>query len=143
MSVGSWPRTVFRLVATFTRRKYTLPTTHRIGNPSTLDGVRRMTDGKDIGQLVKRLRDLQLEQASIIQQLKAVANKQSKPNTSELSKGDKVKIITKVKPPAGSRPSRRDTVGTILSITPTRIKVRTESGVTTYRAPHNVSKIQE
>ena len=102
-----------------------------------------MTDGKDIGQLVKRLRDLQLEQASIIQQLEAVAKKQSEPNTGGLSKGDKVKIITKVKPPAGSRPSRRDTVGTILSITPKRVKVRTESGVTTYRAPHNVSKVQE
>lgn len=102
-----------------------------------------MTDGEDIGQLVKRLKDLQLEQASIIQQLEAVANKQPKPNTGGLSKGDKVNIITKVNPPAGSRPSRRDSVGTILSITPKRVKVRTESGITTYRAPHNVSKIQK
>lgn len=101
-----------------------------------------MADNEDIERLVKRLKDLQLEQAEIIRRLEEAGRKQTRSSALRLSPGDRVQIVTKVTPPEGIRPSSRDTTGRIVSITPKRVKVKTDSGITTFRAPHNVKRIQ-
>ena len=133
----------FRLVATFTRRKLILYYTGKALYAQRRGSYGQRGRHRTAGEAVEGPATQTGEHNTAARSSHEKAIKQLEPNVGSLSKGDRVKIITKVKPPAGNRPLRRDTVGIILSITPKRVKVRTESGVITYRAPHNVSRIQE
>ena len=101
-----------------------------------------MAEGDDIERLIKRLKELQIEQADVIRRLEAAGRRHTSSVPIQLSPGDRVKIVTKVSPPDGVEASRLDTVGRVLSITPRRVKVKTDSGIVTLRAPHNIRKIQ-
>ncbi len=99
-----------------------------------------MSEAKDIERLVQRLIFLQLEQSKVIWRLQAVQKKSELSSSSQFKPGDRVVIIAKVNPPVGAESSVQDTIGKVISITPKRVKVRTDSGVTTSRAPHNLRK---
>ena len=101
-----------------------------------------MVDSSDVEGLVKQLRDLQLEQAEVIRRIEVAVKSKAHTNTEKLSPGDRVQILTKVKPIRGVAPTKLDRVGQVLSITPKRVKAKTDSGVTTLRAPHNLKKLE-
>ncbi len=49
-------------------------------------------------------------------------------------------ITTKVDPPVGGETTPSDTIGRVVSLTPKRVKIRTDSGIITYQAPQNLVK---
>lgn len=100
-----------------------------------------MGDSEDIAELVQRLKDLQVEQAAMIVKIQAAEKRRATLNTAEFSPGDKVVITNKTNPPSGVRPSPQDKTGEVISVTPKRVRVRTDSGVITSRAPQNLTKI--
>ena len=83
---------------------------------------------------------IQLEQAKVIRRLQAVQKKCKLSSPSQSEPGDRVVITTKVNPPVGAESSIQDNIGEVILIMPKRVKVRIDSGVTTYRAPHNLRK---
>ena len=99
-----------------------------------------MSEAKDIERLVQRLIFLQLEQSKVIWGLQVVQKKNELSSSSQFKPGDRVVITTKVNLAVGAESSIQDTIGKVISITPKRVKVRTDSGVTTSRAPHNLRK---
>ena len=92
-----------------------------------------MTDEEDVEQLVKRLKKLQIEQAVIVDRLEAIERKRVSLAARGLCPGDRVEIITRGKVVSSGDASKLHTVGTITSITPKRVKVKTDGGAITYR----------
>ena len=102
-----------------------------------------MCDNEDIEQLVRELKDLQnlqIKQAAIIEKIQTAERKRKTSNTTEFAPGDKIVIINRTNPPSGAKPSKQDKTGTVISVTAKRIQIRTDSGVNTSRAPHNLRK---
>ena len=112
---------------------------------------------EDIKDLVKQLKELQLQQDVIIGRI-AKAKRQSKDqprtgqgrchptNSSEWAVGDKVQITNKVTVPGFRRPTKEDTTTHITKIikTPykTRIHFTTISGLKRWRIDSNLSWIE-
>ena len=99
-----------------------------------------MSEAKDIERLVQRLIVIQVEQAKVIRSLQAVQKKCELSSPSQFEPGNRVLITTKVNPPVGAESSIQDIIGKVISIMPKRVKVRKDSGVTTYRDTHNLRK---
>ena len=76
----------------------------------------------------------------MIKRLQVVQKKCELSSPSQFKPGNRVVITTKVNPLVGAESSIQDTIGKVISITPTRVKVRKDSGVTTYRDAHNLRK---
>ena len=95
---------------------------------------------EDVDSLIQRLKQLQIEQADVIRRLQNARKNCTTSDVGKFSPGDRVVITTKVSPPAGGELTSGDTVGRVLSITQKRVKIRTDSGIITYRAPRNILK---
>ena len=99
-----------------------------------------MSEDGDVERLVKRLKDLHVEQSDIIRQLETAGRIRT---IDRFSPGDRVEILTRGKSTVATGASGRGTVGRVISITPKRVKVETESGNFTYRAPHNLRRVRD
>ena len=99
-----------------------------------------MSDGEGIDQLLRELKDLQIRQNRILEKIKSAERRSKTQNTAEFTPGDKVVITNKTSPPGGAKPSAQDKTGVVVSITAKRVQIRTDSGVNTSRAPHNLRK---
>lgn len=99
-----------------------------------------MSDGEEIDQLIQELKDLQVRQNRILEKIQSAERRNKAQNTTGFTPGDKVVITNRTSPPSGAKPSAQDKTGVVVSVTAKRVQIRTDSGVTTSRAPHNLRK---
>lgn len=98
-----------------------------------------MIDDNNVEGLVQHSKELQVEQANVIRRLQVAQRSEATRDIIKFSPGDWVVISTKVSPPIGKVTSTNDSIRTVISITPKRVKIRTDSGFT-YRALRNLRK---
>ena len=99
-----------------------------------------MSDGEEIDQLLRELKDLQIRQTRILEKIQSTDRKHRTHNTAEFKPGDKVVITNRTSPPGGAKPSAQDKTGVVVLVTAKRVQIRTDSRVNTSRAPNNLRK---
>jgi hypothetical protein len=99
-----------------------------------------------VDELIQRLAALRVEETALLNRLvqaRAAENREPQQRTTDRTGverfrvGDRVRITSEVRT-FGRRVTQADRVGTVYRITERRVHVRTDSGITTNRAPHNL-----
>ena len=115
---------------------------------------------RTIAELIEELRVLRVRETVIIAEIEATAVEsrsratrvnsdyehidiEREPIVNGLRKGDRVRIINKIRKPATATPDwteRKERAATVTKVTPEQIHVITDNGTKTWRGPNNVRK---
>jgi hypothetical protein len=101
----------------------------------------------DVEDLIRELKELKLRVARLESDSNANTKTTSAPD-STLSVGDRVRIKNKTKKPQHWPANKewtdpKERTATVTKTTPTKIYFTTDNGTQTWRAPHNLQKIQQ
>jgi hypothetical protein len=101
----------------------------------------------DVEDLISELKELKLRVARLERNSNANTNTTGAPD-STLSVGDRVRIKNKTRKPQHWPANKewtdsKERTATVTKTTPTQIHFTTDNGTQTWRAPHNLQKIQQ
>jgi hypothetical protein len=116
---------------------------------------------KSIEELITELQELRIRQTVIISEIQQVIREETEQNGHNereandvnvraqgaafgFSRGDRVRIKNKVKKPASAGPAwseSRERLATVTKIKVDQIHIRTDNGTETWRAPHNLQRL--
>ena len=76
-----------------------------------------MSDGEEIDQLLRELKDLQIRQSRVLEKIQSAERRRRTQGTADFKPGDKVVITNRTNPPVGAKPSVQDKTGVVVSVT--------------------------
>ena len=103
-----------------------------------------------VDDLIRRIERLRIEETAPLRRLVQARAAETRGNPQQANQqadrtgaaqfrvGDRVRITNEVRALFGRRVTPADRVGTVCRITEQRVHMRTDSGNTTTRAPHNI-----
>ena len=101
-----------------------------------------------VDDLIKELEGLRVKQNHVLDRLRAARQRENEEEIiadPPIVAGDRVRILNAVHRPFGWAPAAhegQDRVATVTRVTATRIHVTTDTGIVTWRAHHNVERLQ-
>ena len=106
--------------------------------------------GRELDELIERLRFLQLEQASVIARIEVLnstpTNTVPKERINGIAEGDRVRIKNKVRKPATWSSAvvwteAKERLATVTRVTRDQVHFVTDNGTRTWRAPNNLTRL--
>ena len=99
----------------------------------------------NVDDLIKELEGLRIRQNHVLDRLRAARQRENEVVAEPpLGVGDRVRILNAVHRPFGWAPPahpQQDRIGTVTRVTATRIYITTDTAIVTWRARHNVERI--
>lgn len=109
---------------------------------------------ESIEELIAQLKLIKIQEANIIARIEAAAahkkdddkSETTRPATTRLTKGDRVRITNRVRKPATwnnktAWDEDKGRLATVTKVTPEQVHIITDNGISTWRAPNNLRKI--
>ena len=101
----------------------------------------------ELDQIIRELEGLRIRRERLLTRFTEVQEQRQRNEgvDAPLIVGDRVRITNRVRRPNGWPPAPRDgvdQVGTVTRVTITRVYITTDTGIPTWRAPTNVTRVQ-